>query len=117
MILLLVYVFTISTYIIFLPNHTVVPFSTPGSALASISTISNANASGNFYVKQHGAFKTTNQNTRKTITILLNIAIAVTLFAACGFFRSLFTNKPQTALISGVHLHYNSCIVLCTFRI
>jgi len=117
MFLLVVYVFAVSTYIIFLPNHTAAGPSASVGGVAVVSKISNAGASGNFYIKQHGAFKTTNQNTRKTIANLFNIAIAVSLVAACGFFKSLFANKSKTAPVNEVRLHYNSCVVLCTFRI
>ena len=114
---LVIYAITISTYIIFLKNRTTTAFQVHFAKAAGFKQVINQKGGGNFYEKQHGAFKTTIENKRKIINSQFETAANVPISTTCRHFNLLAVNKSKLIQINQVHQHYNNCTILCTFRI
>jgi len=96
--LAMVYVFAVSTYIIFLSSRTHVHHH--HSEAAQVQRLSAGGASGNFYDKQHGAFKSTFSNKRKVISAVYRL-VCVAVFALVPIVL-LFCVNRVTDVIAGL---------------
>lgn len=75
MTLAMIYVFAMSTYIVFLSSRTHVHHHHKYLASAAVQHLSGAGATANFYDKQHGAFKSTFPNKRNTLGLLFVLLV------------------------------------------
>jgi hypothetical protein len=74
--LALVYVFAASTYVLFLSSRTHT-YHHHRVATSAMQHLSSSRAAGNFYDKQHGAFKSTFLNKRKVIGAIYRLVCLV----------------------------------------
>ena len=113
-ILLVAYLFTVSTYIIFLKSR-VVPVA--GEAFAKTITVKHLASNqgeGNFYDKQHGAFKSTSPK-RKVISAIWSLAF-VALFTVTQALR-FFCNNPSNSFCGSSYTLTRSYLSLGVLRI
>jgi hypothetical protein len=81
-----------STYIVFLSSRTHVHNHRHHVASAQTQRLSSNSPVGNFYDKQHGAFKSTFQNKRKAIPVLCSL-ICIAVFALVPKLRFLYLSR------------------------
>jgi hypothetical protein len=81
----MVYVFATSTYIVFLSSRIPVHHHYHHVAASQIQHLSGNGASGKFFDKQHGAFKSTFPNKRKVISIIYSLVCLAVLAFTPGF--------------------------------
>ncbi len=112
-ILATVYIFAMSTYIVFLSSRTHVHHHRHHVS-AQTQRLSQSNPVGNFYDKQHGAFKSTFQNNRRVIVDLYSF-ICVAILALVPRLRFFYIDRfadKVTGLMYAGRPHYLSLGIL-----
>jgi cation transporter-like permease len=112
--LLGLYLFMASAYIVYHPKHIVLIPAT--SAANASSSLHGDNTSNNSFTQLHGALKSIIENNRKVINLLFKTTslgfILIFLSATlAGLIRAaVFINKP-------LYFRFNNRVALCTLRI
>jgi hypothetical protein len=113
--LLALYFFMVSTYILYLPKYT--------GPSPSISTrpvvvhLHKDNSTGNLFVQIHGAFKSVPENKRKTADVLIKIAALVFLLLFSGVTLPALIRKTRVLLNAFRFSHQHYYLSLRTLRI
>jgi hypothetical protein len=112
--LAMVYVFAMSTYIIFLSSRTHVHHHHHLAAAKKIQHLSGSAAATNFFDKQHGAFKTIRQNKPKVINSLYSLICVAVLALVFGaqLFNISYPNRVASGLMFAGRPCYLSLRVL-----
>jgi hypothetical protein len=98
--LALVYVFAISTYIVFLSSRTHVHHHHRHAGAAQVQRLSAGGAAGNFYDKQHGTFKTTFPNKRNVVSAIYSL-VCLAVLALFSTLRLFYVNR-LTDVVAGL---------------
>jgi hypothetical protein len=116
LLVLVLYFFMVTTYILYLPSYT--RYSSAGSTTASASAhLHNSRSSSNSYVQLHGAFKSVPENKRKTINILIKTAALFFILIFSGATLPGLTRRSATSLNTFFYPHPYYYLSLYTLRI
>ena len=114
--LALVYVFTMSTYITFLASRTHVRHYQHRGVTSQSQHLSNSGAAGNFFDKQHGAFKSIRES-KSRITAAFYSVICVAVLAIVCRFQFLQINYINSAAAGLIFVWRPSYLKLRVLRI
>jgi hypothetical protein len=116
LLVLVLYFFMVTTYILYLPSYT--RYNNAGSPSASASAhLHNSHGSNNSYVQLHGAFKSVPENKRKTINILIKTAALVFLLIFSGAAIGDLIKRSRASLNTFFYPHPHYYLSLRTLRI
>jgi len=115
LILLGVYLFIVSAYIIFHPKYPAKNFEI--SATNSTANLHGDNSPGNYYIQLHGAFKTVLENKHRTVNHLINIATLFFILIFSGFILPVLIKKAGVFLNNSFYTHSRYYLEPCILRI
>jgi hypothetical protein len=110
-----VYIFAISTYIVFLSSRTHTHFH-QHKAYTKVQRLSGAGPAGNFYDKQHGAFKTIFRSTQK-VAPFLYILLYGAILTPFSRVLPLFLDWLHCVITGLVYAGRRGYVSLCVIRV